>query len=86
MANTKQKTDNLTIAVPPKERTFEEPRVQVMLPTIDGEDTEGVKVDQYEHVTLSNEKGDKTYYVQRGRYVDIPVSVYLVLKQKYPNI
>ena len=81
-----EELDQLTMAVPQKVDTNGEPRVSIILPVLEGDDTEGITVDQYEHVTIGNEKGEKIYYVRRGEYVDVPVSVYMVLKQKYPKL
>ena len=80
------KEDNMTIAVPQKERTDGGPRVQVYLPPLEDPGEAGIKVDQYEHVTLSKEMGEKVYYVKRGEHVDVPVPVFLALKERYPNL
>lgn len=80
------KTDDLTTAVVPPERTYDGPRVQVFLPALEDSGDTGIKVDQYEHVTLANETGDQVYYVKRGEHVDVPVPVFLALKEKYPKL
>ena len=76
---------SLTVAVPDKPKEEEEPRVTIILPKLLG-DEDGVKVDQYEHVTIANERGEICYKVLRGEYVDVPISVFIVLKQKYPKL
>lgn len=58
-----------------------EPRVRVFLPLLEEEGT-GLKVDQYEHVTVNGE----TTLVKRGEYVDVTVPVFIQLKNKFPNI
>lgn len=81
-----EQLDQLTMAVPKKVETNTEPRVMVFIPPLEGDDSEGVKVDQYEHVTIANERGEKIYYVLRGENVEVPVSVYTVLKSRYPKL
>lgn len=78
--------DPLTTAVPKKEEEVKEPTVSVFLPELEDPGTEGIKIDQYEHVTIGNEKGDKVWYVKRGEHVDVPVSVFMVLKERYPKL
>lgn len=58
-----------------------EPRVQIVLPMLEDENA-GIDVDQYEHVKINGE----TTMIKRGEYVDVPVSVFEILKQKYPNL
>lgn len=57
------------------------PRVRVYLPPLE-EDSSGITVDQYEHVTVNGE----TTLIKRGEYVDIPVPVFTQLRQKFPHI
>ena len=57
----------------------------IYLPKLE-EEGSGVKVDQYEHVTLANEEREWTWYVKRGERVEVPVPVYVLLKAKYPDI
>ena len=78
--------DSLTVAVPRKEETNDEPRVPVFIPALEDPGSEGIKVDQYEHVTIANEEGEKTYYVLRGERTEVPVSVFMVLKERYPKL
>lgn len=91
MANVKAKekegvfmADPLTMEIPEKEAGYTGPMVDVFLPELEGSD--GGRVDQYEHVTLANEKEEKIYYVRRGEHVSVPVPVFLALKEKYPKI
>ncbi len=79
-------TDVLTQAIPKKEEAQKEPVVMIFLPELEGSGDSSVKVDQYEHVTLANERGEKVYYVKRGERVEVPVSVFLALKEKYPKL
>ena len=88
---TKQKeevfnTDDLTVSYEPKKETYTGPRVQVFLPALEDDGSAGLKVDQYEHVTIANEEKEQTYYILRGEPVDVPVPVFMVLKEKYPKL
>ena len=76
--------DGLTVMVPEKE-VADEPRVRIMLPLLEDQGS-GVKVDQYEHVSISNANGDKYIRVKRGEPVDVTVPVFMLLKQKYPKL
>ena len=77
--------DSLTVAVPEVKEEDTAPRVRIMLPKLIG-DEDGLTVDQYEHVTIANERGEVCYKVLRGEYVDVPIPVFMVLKQKYPKL
>lgn len=77
--------DTITYAVPKKEEGPKSPTVSVFLPEIAGSGGD-MKVDQYEHVTIANEQGEKQWHVKRGEHVDIPVEVFCVLKARYPNL
>ena len=82
----KEVADNvLTIAVPAEEKKYKGPYVSVFLPEL--EDTGGgMKVDQFEHVTIANEDGEECYKVLRGSHVDVPVPVFIALKERYPKL
>lgn len=69
-----------------QEETYNGPTARIFLPKLEDPGDAGLKVDQYEHVTISNEERSKTWYIHRGEWVDIPWYVYVVLKQKYPDI
>ena len=75
-----------TIAVPQKEKETEETRVRIFIPKRENDDATGVAVDQYEHVSISNEKGDNFVRIKRGEYVDVTPEVFIMLKQRYPNL
>ena len=75
------KSDNLTVAVPQIKHEDVTPRVRIRLPE-PMEAESGVKVDPYEHVTINGE----ITYIKRGEYVDVTVPVYMILKDRYPNI
>ena len=79
-------TDAITVAVDEKPEKIEEPRVRIMLPKRESDDNPGLTVDQYEHVSISNENGDFNVRVKRGEWVDVTVPVFMLLKQRYPNI
>ena len=78
--------DGLTIQAAPKEEGYKGPMVTVFLPELEDSGSAGIKVDQYEHVTISNEEKDKTYYVLRGEPVEVPVPVFIALKERYPKL
>ena len=75
-----------TIAVPVKKKDDDEVRVRIFLPKRENDDATGVAVDQYEHVSISNEKGDNFIRIKRGEYVDVTPEVFALLKQRYPNL
>ena len=77
--------DSLTFVMEKEDTSYKGPTVTIYLPKLE-EEGSGVKVDQYEHVTIANEEGEKTYYVKRGERVDVPVAVYVVMKEKYPDL
>ena len=74
-----------TIAVPVKNEVDDTPRVRIFLPAIEGAES-GINVDQYEHVSISNENGDNFVRIKRGEYVDVTPEVFALLKQRYPNL
>ena len=76
--------DFMTFAIEPKQKK-EEITVTVFLPRLE-EEGNGIKVDQYERVTIANEEKEETYMVLRGERVDVPLSVFVILKQKYPDL
>ena len=77
--------DPLTTVDKPSEEGPKWPMVRVFLPAPENAG-DGSKVDMYEHVTIANEKGQKIWYVLRGEWTEVPVPVYIVLKEKYPNL
>ena len=77
--------DGITVTAVQKEEGYKGPMVSVFLPKLEEEDG-GLKVDQYEHVTIANEVEEKIYRVKRGERVDIPVPVFVILKEKYPDL
>lgn len=77
--------ENFTITSEADKPAYNGPMVQVYLPEVPG-GASGVKVDQHEHVTISNEEGEVIWHVRRGMLVDVPVPVFVVLKEKYPNL
>lgn len=82
----KMNLDSMTTAVQKKERKYQGPYVRVFLPELENSENEGLEVDQYEHVTLANETGEEHYKIHRGEYVDVPVPVFIVLKDRYPKL
>lgn len=73
---------SLSVVVEEKKQENAEPTVTVFLPKLE-EEGNGIKVDQYEHVTISNVEETKEWKVKRGERVDVPVSVFMILKEKY---
>lgn len=77
--------DELTMTVQKKEEKYTGPRVSIKLPLRE-EDSIGLNVDRHEHVTISNELGTNTDYVERGKLVEVSVPTFIQLKQKFPDI
>ena len=78
-------SDGLTVVAPEKKPDYIGPYVDVFLPALE-DAGDGAKVDQYEHVTLSNENKETPYKVLRGEHVQVPVPVFVALKEKYPKL
>ena len=75
--------DSLVTAVPRKVDEKKEVTATVNLPELPGSGTDGMKVDQYEHVTIANEEGETCYKVKRGEPVDVPIPVFIQLKNRH---
>ena len=82
----KLKMDGITVAVPKKVEEDKGPTVQIILPRLEDSGSAGLEVDQYEHVTIANELGEQHYKILRGTHVDVPVPVFIQLKNRYPDI
>jgi hypothetical protein len=78
--------DGLTFTVAEKKEEYTGPRVTIFLPELEDPGSEGLKVDQYEHVTIANEVKETNYRIHRGEWVEVPVPVYVQLKNKYPKL
>lgn len=78
--------DQLTMEVPEHKEGYVGPMVDVFIPELENNDSNGLKVDQYEHVTIANQEKEEIYYVRRGEHVSVPVPVFLQLKERYPKI
>ena len=78
--------DPLTTTTPEKQKAYNGPYVSVFIPALEDSGSGGLKVDQYEHVTIANEQKETCWKVLRGETVEVPVPVFLQLKQKYPKI
>lgn len=76
----------LTIFTPEKKPDYTGPLVDIFLPELEGGGDGGAKVDQYEHVTIANGETETLYRVHRGEHVQVPVPVFVILKEKYPKI
>ena len=77
--------DGMTIKIEEKQPEYKGQMVRIFLPKLE-EEGSGIKVDQYEHVTIANEAREWTWRVQRGVWVDVPIPVFVLLKQKFPDI
>lgn len=86
--NTQQdgSVDPLTITSEAKEEGYNGPMVDVFIPALEDAGGNGMKVDQYEHVTIANEQKETCYKVLRGERVSVPVPVFVILKDRYPKI
>ena len=78
--------DQITMTVPEKEPEHFVPTADIFLPEIENSGSSGLKVDQYEHVSVGNMVRDNTDYVRRGERNSVSVSTFLALKEKYPKI
>lgn len=78
--------DSLTTAVVKSEPKYTGPMVDIFLPELEGGGMDGMKVDQYEHVTIANEERVDSTWIHRGEHVSVPVPVFLALKEKYPKL
>ena len=81
MANIAKK-DELAAVTQIKEPDSVIAKVQVFIPPHEDDSPNNVKVDQYEHVTING----VTTLIKRGEYVEVPVPVYIQLKNKFPGI
>ena len=77
---------NLTFRSEEEQKVYDGPMVPVFLPALEDSGSNGMKVDQYEHVTIANELGETCWKVLRGETVEVPVPVFVVLKERYPKI
>ena len=77
--------NGLVVFAQQKKPDYTGPMVEVFLNKLEGDDGES-KVDQFEHVTIANENKEYIYRVLRGVRVEVPVPVYIVLKQKHPYL
>ena len=84
MPQTGMMDDGITVIAEEKKPYYKGPMVPVFLPRLE-EEGSGVKVDQYEHVTIANEVGEWTWRVRRGEHVEVPVPVFVQLKNKFPD-
>ena len=78
--------DGLTVATPEKKPDYVGPYVDIFLPALEENGDGGMKVDQYEHVTIANEQKETCYKVLRGEHVAVPVPVFIALKERYPKL
>lgn len=81
MAKPEKINDGITSVVETVTEESTEPMVRVFIPLAEDSETE-LKVDQTETVTING----KNYRIKRGEYVDVKASVFIQLKQRYPNL
>lgn len=79
MAN--RKTDDITVEVAAQQPEEQKTVVRVFLPLLEDQDT-SMEIDQTEYVTING----KTTAIRRGEYVDVPVPVFMQLRNKYPHL
>lgn len=78
--------DFMTTTAPEEKPVYSGPYVSVFLPELEENGQGGMKVDQYEHVTIANEQREICWKVLRGVHVDVPVPVFIALKERYPKL
>ena len=78
--------DPTTVVIAEKKNGYQGPMVSVFIPALEDEGSAGIKVDQYEHVTIANEEREDHWKIRRGMYVEVPVPVFVILKDRYPNL
>ena len=78
--------ETFTIVTPEKKPEYVGPMVDVFIPALEENGQGGMKVDQYEHVTIANEGKETCWKVLRGEHVEVPVPVFIALKERYPKI
>lgn len=84
---TKDREDGaITVTAVEVEPDYVGPYVDIFLPALEGGGNNGMKVDQYEHVTIANERKETCYKVLRGEHVSVPVPVFIALKERYPKL
>ena len=77
--------ETFTFVDEPVKDQYKGPMVDVFIPKLE-EAGNGLKADQYEHVTIANEMKETCYKVLRGERVEVPIPVFLALKERYPNL
>lgn len=77
--------DSMTIHSEAAQKLYDGPTVPVFIQALE-DSGNGVKVDQYEHVTIANEAGEVCWKVLRGETVEVPVPVFIHLKARYPKL
>ena len=76
-------TDDITTAVVREEGKTEKTTTFIRLPKLENLGGGGATVDQFEHVTIANERGLERFTVQRGITVEVPYQVFRQLYEKY---
>ena len=80
MAVSTKKPDALTAVTSAVKKKDDTPRVRIFIPEPPSESE--VAVDHYEHVTIDS----KTTLVRKGEWLDVPVDVFLQLRNRYPKL
>ena len=76
--------DGISVSTPVAQPDVNEVKVRVFLPLLE-DDSAGVTVDQTVEVII-NGNAKTTYVIMRGEYVDVPVPVFIQLKNRFPHI
>lgn len=80
MAVSTKKPDALTAVTSSAKKKDDTPRVRIFIPEPPSES--GTATDHYEHVTIDS----KTTLVRKGEWLDVPVDVFLQLRNRYPKL
>lgn len=81
MATKTTKAESIITGVVPKKEEAPVTKVSIFLPLV-VDSADGPEIEQSEYVTVNG----KTMKVPRGEYVDVPVAVFLQLRNRYPNL
>ena len=77
--------NEMVITSEPEKEKEEIPTARIFLPLLEDPGDAGLKVDQFEHVTISNEERTERLVIHRGEWVDIPWYFFVNMKEMYPN-
>ena len=75
--------DGISATVAREADNREEPLVDIFLPLAANDDGQTDNIDRTEHVIIN---GGTPLLIKRGEHVSVPVSVFLQLRNRYPNL